>query len=562
MPPKRKSEGPDEQPPVKRPRGRPPKKKKEALSDSSGDALSLSSASTPTAEDSDVELVEGATQELLGRGGSSGRSSSRGVAAGDGDEDFEEEDDDDEEEEESLGPLDVVIPLQNKEVDDHEVPLDTEWTDFLEIVAESLDIRTSSVQMAYKLSTEKAGDAPHALGTKKQYKRLIKAATEELRRRAALAPSKQPKTAYKVLIIDKREIVQGAEVEKTGKGKGSGKPASKTKKRTRVPDDDEPTDAADQKPTTSEEHMAKLREALWCDKHKSLCICTKEHPEHIEVSDRDSGLWTVILAAGKHHSYTTPPAVLGLNVAQVSRMPPPSRRQQTRDYGPRAGPYGRPPPPGYHGYTPYDYGEPYGYAPYGQPRYGWPGPGHDDGHHHAIDAPSRGRRDDTQARSGPSRRDEEVFGGDGEPPVELGAEDGNGDQSHGAAVDRERKQADSTDAEKAPAPVSRNRRKEVPDFDRPTIYPMISDWLKELDADPDRGADNRNFGQFTAGFAENGLHRLHELEDETAVTLVPMFGGAMNRGTAKVLLGYVKKDLAASRAKEEEFVAFMNHETD
>ncbi|KAF7319703.1 hypothetical protein MKEN_00752000 [Mycena kentingensis (nom. inval.)] len=509
MPPKRKSEGPDEQPPVKRPRGRPPKKKKEALSDSSGDALSLSSASTPTAEDSDVELVEGATQELLGRGGSSGRSSSsRGVAAGDGDKDFEEEDDDDEEEEESLGPLDVVIPLQNKEVDDHEVPLDTEWTDFLEIVAESLDIRTSSVQMAYKLSTEKAGDAPHALGTEKQYKRLIKAATEELRRRAALAPSKQPKTAYKVLIIDKREIVQGAEVEKTGKGKGSAKPASKTKKRTRVPDDDEPTDAADQKPTTSEEHMAKLREALWCDKHKSLCICTKEHPEHIEVSDRDSGLWTVILAAGKHHSYTTPPAVHRRRDTTDTRRTTTESRMVMRH------------------------------------------------------APSRGRRDDTQARSGPSRRDEEVFGGDREPPVELGAEDGNGDQSHGAAIDRERKQADSTDAEKAPAPVSRNRRKEVPDFDRPTIYPMISDWLKELDADPDRGADNRNFGQFTAGFTENGLHRLHELEDETAVTLVPMFGGAMNRGTAKVLLGYVKKDLAASRAKEEEFVAFMNHETD
>ncbi|KAJ7195104.1 hypothetical protein GGX14DRAFT_575875 [Mycena pura] len=103
--------------------------------------------------------------------------------------------------------------------------------------------------------------------------------------------------------------------------------------------------------------------------HGCLCICTKEHPEHIEVSDRDAGLWVILLENSKHESYKVPPAILDLNLQMGSQAPPSMRRS-------RKGLAAQYPPPPY-GYAPYGYGYPFPYgAPhlYGAPPHPYGGP--------------------------------------------------------------------------------------------------------------------------------------------------------------------------------------------
>ncbi|KZO94274.1 hypothetical protein CALVIDRAFT_565921 [Calocera viscosa TUFC12733] len=88
-------------------------------------------------------------------------------------------------------------------------------------------------------------------------------------------------------------------------------------------------------------------------------------------------------------------------------------------------------------------------------------------------------------------------------------------------------------------------------IDDSTIYPRIDAWLVEVDANPKRNPDDRNFSQYAAGLDSAGLYRINELAAIEAAEMVEIYNSAeptpipsrLTRGAASVLIGYARKDV-------------------
>ncbi|KZO89368.1 hypothetical protein CALVIDRAFT_532143 [Calocera viscosa TUFC12733] len=88
-------------------------------------------------------------------------------------------------------------------------------------------------------------------------------------------------------------------------------------------------------------------------------------------------------------------------------------------------------------------------------------------------------------------------------------------------------------------------------IDDSIVHPRLHSWLADIDRNPNRNPDDRNFSQYGEGLASSGLLRLHELAALEAAELVEIYNSAeptpqpakIPRGTAAILLGYAKKDV-------------------
>jgi hypothetical protein len=82
----------------------------------------------------------------------------------------------------------------------------------------------------------------------------------------------------------------------------------------------------------------------------------------------------------------------------------------------------------------------------------------------------------------------------------------------------------------------------------PTAFPLIREWLQELDAGP-RGADGHNFQQYANDFKENRIYRISEIADATSFTRAELLQicPSMKFGTANNLLTYAREDVRAIR---------------
>ncbi|KZO97777.1 hypothetical protein CALVIDRAFT_526523 [Calocera viscosa TUFC12733] len=88
-------------------------------------------------------------------------------------------------------------------------------------------------------------------------------------------------------------------------------------------------------------------------------------------------------------------------------------------------------------------------------------------------------------------------------------------------------------------------------IDDSTIYPRIDAWLVEVDANPKRNPDDRNFSQYAAGLDSAGLYRINELAAIEAAEMVEIYNSAeptpipsrLTPGAASVLIGYARKNI-------------------
>ncbi|KAJ7061756.1 hypothetical protein C8F01DRAFT_1083144 [Mycena amicta] len=97
-----------------------------------------------------------------------------------------------------------------------------------------------------------------------------------------------------------------------------------------------------------------------------------------------------------------------------------------------------------------------------------------------------------------------------------------------------------------PLPAANITRTQSTDSEEFILYPLIEKWLPGLDADPIRGGDEYNFGQFAASFISNGYKQIDSLLGESQEQLRELCPG-MNKGTAKLLEKYVAKDCQLQR---------------
>lgn len=82
------------------------------------------------------------------------------------------------------------------------------------------------------------------------------------------------------------------------------------------------------------------------------------------------------------------------------------------------------------------------------------------------------------------------------------------------------------------------------------LFPRLTTWLKDLDADQSRGADDHNFAQFAGDFERERYMRVVDLEDLKADDLRRLIP-EMASGTATKILSYVKTDVGVIRKREK-----------
>lgn len=87
----------------------------------------------------------------------------------------------------------------------------------------------------------------------------------------------------------------------------------------------------------------------------------------------------------------------------------------------------------------------------------------------------------------------------------------------------------------------------------PTLYPLIEEWLTELDSG-ERGQDKQNFAQYGPALRESGYIRLKQLEDEKddGVKMLMEVCDGLPTGTAKLIMKYVLKDCRKIRRVDAE----------
>jgi len=85
-----------------------------------------------------------------------------------------------------------------------------------------------------------------------------------------------------------------------------------------------------------------------------------------------------------------------------------------------------------------------------------------------------------------------------------------------------------------------------PALKNPALYPLLSNWLHELDNSV-RGTDGHNFSQYITNFSDNQIHRISEITNpdlfsrEDLLLVCP----GMKLGTANALLTYARDDVKA-----------------
>lgn len=80
-------------------------------------------------------------------------------------------------------------------------------------------------------------------------------------------------------------------------------------------------------------------------------------------------------------------------------------------------------------------------------------------------------------------------------------------------------------------------------------YPLLSDWLKQLDDHPKRGRDQFNYAKYTADFTRRSFIRLNQIADTNLVTvdnLMSWFG--IEPGVGGNILRYASEDVKRLKA--------------
>lgn len=75
-------------------------------------------------------------------------------------------------------------------------------------------------------------------------------------------------------------------------------------------------------------------------------------------------------------------------------------------------------------------------------------------------------------------------------------------------------------------------------------YPLIADWLDDLDNDPRRGRDGHNFAQYAGRFRDRKFIRIDQLADSEHVKIDNVMQWfEMEAGIASLILKYAANDV-------------------
>ncbi|KAK7034388.1 hypothetical protein R3P38DRAFT_2772451 [Favolaschia claudopus] len=311
--------------------------RKTSSTPSSGD-ITISDESSGTNDD-DLSLVQAATQGLLGLAAGNSRKSreqeDEDSEANDDDSSDDEEEDEDEEDDFRIPAITLkfIVPV-GAASDTTKLSSTTSYDDCMQKIADTMDIRKSKLQIAYKLSSWKKADKPRILNTEQHLQELFSAARAEI---IARSNKKSRKTdAIEITIVDNTPKETKETVAKTTTKKG------KKKQVTSVGTDDEQD--CDEKAKTAAEWLVDLEEARYCEKHSAHCVVAS-NGDHIKLSFQ-----------GVHTSLSQAPKVLGLPTEAGYEAPAPSRAKLSQPQNA--------PPQAYPPYPPYP---PYPYAYYPPP---------------------------------------------------------------------------------------------------------------------------------------------------------------------------------------------------
>ncbi|KAJ6536474.1 hypothetical protein DFH09DRAFT_1401969 [Mycena vulgaris] len=211
---------------------------------------------------------------------------------------------------------------------------------------------------------------------------------------------------------------------------------------------------------------------------------------HLAVSGGNMSLWSLLISQGVHKSKSDPPPQLDLPTKNGSQAAASSRRAQQQQHHHASYPYPYFPP------EPYPPGP---YPPYPQAYYPPPSPPLPT---HIPDPP---------------------------PPQ----------NSPARAPKRQLLKAESIKSD---------------DNDDSNLYPVIEEWLRELDSCPRRGVDGHNFSQYGPALRANGFVRLIQLADEGegGADLLTRVCEGMKIGTGRLLMRYAEKDCKMIRKIEKQ----------
>ncbi|KAJ7190854.1 hypothetical protein GGX14DRAFT_407609 [Mycena pura] len=212
-----------------------------------------------------------------------------------------------------------VIPVTSSATDTITYPSDITFDDFMQKVADEMNIRRKELDIGYKLSTWTKDIMPRVITTPIHLIRLFNAVAEERTVRInARTPAKKP---LQVTIVDLRE-------------KLSEKPASKKADSS----DDEGEEARPVKTKTGPQYLRELEARHKCERHGGHCLVAK-NGEHIPLGGPNLSLWSMLCAQGVHDSISTPPAIMGLPFETGSEAAPRSRATSSRQLPPPPAPY-------------------------------------------------------------------------------------------------------------------------------------------------------------------------------------------------------------------------------
>ncbi|KAF7343438.1 hypothetical protein MVEN_01776500 [Mycena venus] len=314
-------------------------------------------------DDNDLDLVQAATEGLLGLSRRKSKNDDNDYEDAENTEEQEEEKEQEQEEEEEeqdeeeeeedenfVFDLDFVVPVGGA-TDTLTVSSTITHTELFSQIAEEMGVRKKDLVIAYKFSWSKDKDKPKLLNTPAHMVKVFKDAREELVDRKKLAHKKPDAKALK----KKFEVVITDLSAKHGKektDKAAKKPQSKGKRRTN--DSDSEADVqVDKGKMTPAEALRELEQDRRCEKHDCFCVVA-ENGEHITLTNNNMSLWSLMLSQGLHTSKTLPPATLGLPMTTGTKSAAPSRRapQNAPPPPPPPFPYYYPPGPYPHAYYP------------------------------------------------------------------------------------------------------------------------------------------------------------------------------------------------------------------